>query len=80
VSYVGNPAVLGRLVQLAPLLAGANGTRFIFGTNGAPLIEGAAPLTGQQARLRIRIAIYAAFGVVLVIATALIARRARRFS
>jgi hypothetical protein len=80
VSYVGDPAVLDRLVQLAPQLAGSDATRFIFGTTGAIVSEEAPPLTRTQTRQRIRIAIYIAFGIALVIATALIARRARRFS
>lgn len=80
VSYVGNPAVLDRLVQLAPLLAGSNGTHFVFGTNGAPVNEGAPRPTREQTRQRIRVALYVIFGIVLVLATALVARRARRFS
>jgi len=80
VSYVGDPAVLDRLVQLAPLLAASDATRFIFGTTGMPLTEASPPLTLAQTRQRIRLAIYIAFGIVLVVATALIARRARRFS
>jgi hypothetical protein len=80
VSYVGDPAVLDRLVQLAPQLAGSDATRFVFGMTGAALTEAAPPLTRAQTQRRIRIAIYVTFGVALVIATALIARRARRFS
>jgi hypothetical protein len=80
VSYVGDPAVLDRLVQLAPQLAGSNATRFVFGTTGAVVSEDAPLLTRTQTRQRIRIVLYVAFGIVLVIATALIARRARRFS
>ncbi len=80
VSYIGDPAVLDRLVQLAPLLAGSDGTRFIFGTTGTPLTEKSPPLTHAETRQRIRLAIYVAFGIILIVATALIARRARRFS
>ena len=80
ISYIGDPAVLYRLPQFSHLLATSDGTRFEFGMTGAPSTQGGPFATHAEMQRRIRLAMYAAFVVVLVVATFLIARRARRFS
>jgi hypothetical protein len=80
VSYIGDPAVLQRLPQFSGVLAGSDATRIEFGTTGAILTRSDPFLTRAQERQRMRWIIWAAFILVLVVATFLIARRARRFS
>jgi hypothetical protein len=80
VSYIGDPAVLQRLPEFSSYLAGSDASRIEFGMTGSIVTQGGPFLTHAQEHQRVRWIIWAAFVLVLVGATFLIARRARRFS
>lgn len=80
ISYIGDPTVLNRLPTFGGVLARSEATRFEFAATGAPLTQGGPFASGAQQRQAVRRIIIGAFVVVLVAATWLIARRARRFS
>jgi len=80
IAYVGDPSVLNRLQTFGGALASSDATRFEFGMTGAPITQGGPFSTNAQKRQKVRWIIYGSFVLILIVATWLIARRARRFS
>ena len=80
IAYIGDPAVLNRLASFSGTLFSSDATLFEFGMTGAPITRGGPFATNAQRQRQARRATYVAFIIILVVATWLIARRARRFS